>query len=85
MRGSKIKKWQIESKPTWVSFQRENQLVPTPPLPPPPPPKKEGSQRRAHDLLENQDARFGPTQGFNFAANNPNWFLGIWTLEPHLK
>jgi hypothetical protein len=39
-------------------------------------------KRRAHDL-KNQDARQGPTQGFNFLQNSPNWF--IWTLNPHLK
>jgi hypothetical protein len=47
---------------------------------------KERVQRRAHDL-ENQDAheappRHGPTQGFNLLQISPNWFLGIWTLDP---
>jgi hypothetical protein len=28
-RGSKSKKWQIEAKPTWHQFWRENQLVGT--------------------------------------------------------
>jgi hypothetical protein len=56
----------------------------TPP-PPPPPKKKKDLKGELMICWRTKDARFGPTQGFNFAANNPNWFLGIWTLEPHLK
>jgi hypothetical protein len=26
-----------------------------------------------------------PTQGFNLLQISPNWFLGDWTLDPHLK
>ncbi len=49
--------------------------------------KRKSSKERAHDL-ENQDAheapppRHGPTQGFNLLQISPNWFLGIWTLDP---
>ncbi len=40
-------------------------------------------------ILENQDAsqgsKEGPTQGFNLLQISPNWFLGIWTLEPPME
>jgi hypothetical protein len=29
--------------------------------------------------------RQGPNQGFNLLQMSPNWFLGIWTLDPHIK
>jgi hypothetical protein len=45
--GSKTKKWQIEAKPTWHRFWRENQLVQT----------KKSAKRRAPDL-ENQESGY---------------------------
>jgi hypothetical protein len=50
--------------------------------------KKNSAKKRAPDL-ENQESvygpRYSPTQGFNWLQITPNWFLGNWTLDPHLK
>jgi len=32
-----------------------------------------------------QGLRHGPTQGFNLLQISSHWFLGTWTLDPHLK
>ncbi len=31
------------------------------------------------------DQGIGPTQGLNLLQISPNWFLGNWTLDFHLK
>jgi hypothetical protein len=40
-------------------------------------------------IWKNQESgegpRYSPTQGFNLRQISPNWFLGNWTLDPHLK
>jgi hypothetical protein len=50
--------------------------------------QKTSAKKRAPDL-ENQESgygpRYSPTQGFNLLQISPNWFLGNWTLDPHLK
>jgi hypothetical protein len=50
--------------------------------------QKNRAKRRAPDL-KNQESgwgpRYSPTQGFNLLQISPNWFLGNWTLNPHLK
>jgi hypothetical protein len=74
-RGSKTKKWQIEAKPTW----RENQWVQT---------KKtvlKGELLIWRTKNQAREPRYSTTQGFNLLQISPNWFLGNWTLDPHLK
>jgi hypothetical protein len=73
--GSKTKKWQIEVNLHDTFFWRENQLVPT----------KSKSSKESSWFGEPRcklGSRHGPTQGFNLLQMNPNWFLGIWTLDP---
>jgi len=75
-RGSKTKKWQIEAKPTWHLFWKENQSVQT---------KRTVLKR---ELLiwrtKNQAMDQGTVQlkDFNLLQISPNWFLGNWTLDP---
>jgi hypothetical protein len=50
---------------------------------------KNSAKTRAPDL-ENQESgegpRYCPTQRIQFDSNqSPNWFLGNWILDPHLK
>jgi len=49
--------------------------------------RKKKLKSRACNL--NQDASYiprqCPTQGFNLLQRSSNWFLGIWTLDPHVK
>jgi hypothetical protein len=59
--GSKTKKWQIEAKPTWHLFWRENQLVRTQ--------KKNNAKRRAPDL-ENQEWGYELNSRSQFASNH---------------
>jgi hypothetical protein len=46
-KGPKLKKWQIEAKPTWHLFWRENQLVLT---------KKQTVLKKRAPDLENQES-----------------------------
>jgi hypothetical protein len=68
----------LRAKPTWHLFWRVNQLV-----------RIKNSAKRRDSDLENQELgegpRYSPTQGLNLLLQiSPNWFLGNWTLDPHL-
>jgi hypothetical protein len=73
--GSKTKKWQIEAKPTWHLFWRENQLVQT---------KKNNAKRRAPDL-ENQESGYELNSRIQFASNHSKLVPRKLDPEPSFK
>ncbi len=69
------KKWQIKVKTYMAPFWKENQLVLDP---------KNELKGELVIWRTKMQARVQLNDSLGFQMT-PNWFLGIWTLQPHLK